>query len=125
MPPVASEAQTEAEAVLPAAEPANDAAPANLSASSSPADESGAGTQALGKDDGLQRLLGRRLKKKKRNETHEKDSVYIRKDLKERLAKLAANHGKGFRTLLLNYGLEKALDELEQADAALRQGEQL
>ncbi|MEC0212505.1 hypothetical protein P4H70_26595 [Paenibacillus ehimensis] len=65
----------------------------------------------------LQRL-GTRLKKKERNETHDKDRVFIRKDLKLRLDALAENRGKGFKTLLLNYGLEKALDELEQAEAA-------
>ncbi|WP_025844906.1 hypothetical protein [Paenibacillus ehimensis] len=65
----------------------------------------------------LQRL-GARLKKKERNETHDKDRVFIRKDLKLRLDALAENRGKGFKTLLLNYGLEKALDELEQAEAA-------
>lgn len=63
-------------------------------------------------------LLETRLKKKERSETHDKDRVFIRKDLKLRLDALAENRGKGFKTLLLNYGLEKALDELEQAEAA-------
>ncbi|WP_010492989.1 hypothetical protein [Paenibacillus elgii] len=63
-------------------------------------------------------LLETRLKKKERSETHDKDRVFVRKDLKLRLDALAENRGKGFKTLLLNYGLEKALDELEQAEAA-------
>ncbi|WP_163852432.1 hypothetical protein [Paenibacillus elgii] len=63
-------------------------------------------------------LLETRLKKKERSETHDKDRVFIRKDLKLRLDALAENRSKGFKTLLLNYGLEKALDELEQAEAA-------
>lgn len=57
------------------------------------------------------------LRKKDRNETHDKDRVYIRKDLKVRLDAVAESRSKGFKTLLLNYGLEKALEELEQANA--------
>ncbi|UUZ82886.1 hypothetical protein LJK88_02340 [Paenibacillus sp. P26] len=68
--------------------------------------------------DSLPLLLESKLKKKERNETHDKDRVFIRKDLKERLEALAARRGKGFKTLLLNYGLEKALDELEQMGAS-------
>lgn len=79
---------------------------------------------ASGEVRGLHPVLGSRLKKKERNQTYQKDRVYIRKDLKKRLDTLAATRSKGFRTLLLNYGLEKALDELEQADSALRQGEE-
>ncbi|WP_281890306.1 hypothetical protein [Paenibacillus sp. YYML68] len=70
--------------------------------------------------DGLSLMLGGPLKKKQRKDTHEKSRMHIRKDLMERLEKLAEGRSKGFKTLLLNYGLEKALDELEQAEAARR-----
>lgn len=69
----------------------------------------------------LLQVLEGPLKKKERNETHERNRVYIRKDLKERLDALAEHRSKGFKTLLLNYGLEKALDELE---VALRNAEE-
>lgn len=66
-------------------------------------------------------LLEVGLKKKERSETHDKDRVYIRKDLKARLDAVAEGRGKGFKTLLLNYGLEKALEELESAEAKTKE----
>ncbi|WP_261381332.1 hypothetical protein [Paenibacillus cremeus] len=71
----------------------------------------------------LTQVLEGKLKKKQRSETHDKERVYLRKDLKERLDALSLNRSKGFKTLILNYGLEKALDELEQAAAQLREDE--
>ncbi|SDD78076.1 hypothetical protein SAMN02799630_04022 [Paenibacillus sp. UNCCL117] len=71
-------------------------------------------------DGRLLELLGSELKKKERKQTHEKDGVHIRKDLKERLDQACMNRSKGFKTLLLNYGLEKALDELERVEAENR-----
>ncbi|WP_088833727.1 hypothetical protein [Paenibacillus tyrfis] len=101
--PLAEEAAlTVAAAAEPTAEPALPAAVTDTAEDAAP----------------VLQLLETRLKKKERSETHDKDRVFIRKDLKLRLDALAENRGKGFKTLLLNYGLEKALDELEQAEAA-------
>ncbi|KEQ25069.1 hypothetical protein [Paenibacillus tyrfis] len=101
--PLAEEAAlTVAAAAEPTAEPALPAAVTDTAEDAAP----------------VLQLLETRLKKKERGETHDKDRVFIRKDLKLRLDALAENRGKGFKTLLLNYGLEKALDELEQAEAA-------
>lgn len=72
----------------------------------------------------LLQVLESPLKKKERNETHERDRVYIRKDLKDRLDALSEQRSKGFKTLLINYGLEKALDELEQSEAVARSSEE-
>ncbi|ALS24271.1 hypothetical protein [Paenibacillus naphthalenovorans] len=69
----------------------------------------------MGTRSALLQVLEGTLKKKERNETHEQYRVYIRKDLKKRLDALAEHQNKGFKTLLLNYGLEKTLDELELA----------
>ncbi|MBP1157591.1 MULTISPECIES: hypothetical protein [unclassified Paenibacillus] len=72
----------------------------------------------------LLQVLESPLKKKERNETHERDRVYVRKDLKDRLDALSEHRSKGFKTMLINYGLEKALDELEQAEAAAQSSEE-
>lgn len=72
-------------------------------------------TAPMGAHGTLLQVLEGPWKKKDRNETHERNRVYIRKDLKERLDALAKHRSKGFKTLLVNYGLEKALDELELA----------
>ncbi|GLI08439.1 hypothetical protein YDYSG_44700 [Paenibacillus tyrfis] len=108
--PLAEEATlTVAAAAEPAAEPALPVAAAEVKSAATDTAEDAAP---------VLQLLETRLKKKERSETHDKDRVFIRKDLKLRLDALAENRGKGFKTLLLNYGLEKALDELEQAEAA-------
>ncbi|MCP1309868.1 hypothetical protein [Paenibacillus tyrfis] len=108
--PLAEEATL---AVPAAAEPAGESA---LSAAT--AEVKTAATETTEDAAPVLQLLETRLKKKERSETHDKDRVFIRKDLKLRLDALAENRSKGFKTLLLNYGLEKALDELEQAEAA-------
>ncbi|PUA40588.1 hypothetical protein C8Z91_03760 [Paenibacillus elgii] len=108
--PLAEEATlTVAASAEPAAEPALPVAAAEVKSAATDTAEDAAPVLLL---------LETRLKKKERSETHDKDRVFIRKDLKLRLDALAENRGKGFKTLLLNYGLEKALDELEQAEAA-------
>ncbi|MCP3774954.1 hypothetical protein NLX71_16875 [Paenibacillus sp. MZ04-78.2] len=99
--------------VAPAAEPAGESA-----SSAATAEVDTAATDTAEEAAPVLQLLESRLKKKERSETHDKDRVFIRKDLKLLLDALAENRSKGFKTLLLNYGLEKALDELEQAEAA-------
>lgn len=52
--------------------------------------------------------------KKLRKDTHTKERFFIRNDLNERLEVLALTQAKGFKTQLINYALEKALDEVEK-----------
>ncbi len=110
-PEAASPAEETAPKVISAAEP-------DAATSIATAEVKTAATDTAEDAAPVLQLLETRLKKKERNETHDKDRVFIRKDLKLRLDALAENRSKGFKTLLLNYGLEKALDELEQAEAA-------
>ncbi|SCW79221.1 hypothetical protein SAMN04487970_104835 [Paenibacillus tianmuensis] len=112
-PEAASLAEEAALTVAPAAEPAGESA-----SSAATAEVDTAATDTAEEAAPVLQLLETPLKKKERSETHDKDRVFIRKDLKLRLDALAENRSKGFKTLLLNYGLEKALDELEQAEAA-------
>ncbi|MFB6366880.1 hypothetical protein ACFCP7_23025 [Paenibacillus elgii] len=108
-PPAEEAALTVALVAEPAGESASSAATAEVDTAATDMAEEAAP---------VLQLLETPLKKKERSETHNKDRVFIRKDLKLRLDALAENRSKGFKTLLLNYGLEKALDELEQAEAA-------
>ncbi|WP_159887247.1 hypothetical protein [Paenibacillus puerhi] len=117
LPPAATGELAAGPEAIEAHEAVEIAAAAAESASSAYIAESVSAAEAAG---GLQGVLDRQLKKKDRKQTHEKDGVYIRKDLKERLDQAAEHRSKGFKTLLLNYGLEKALDELEQAEALNR-----
>ncbi|MBU7317837.1 hypothetical protein [Paenibacillus oleatilyticus] len=112
-PEAAPQAEEEALTVTAPSEPA-----AESPSSADTAEVKSAATDTAEDAAPVLQLLETRLKKKERSETHDKDRVFIRKDLKLRLDALAENRGKGFKTLLLNYGLEKALDELEQAEAA-------
>ncbi|MBW7455989.1 hypothetical protein ACFOLF_02065 [Paenibacillus sepulcri] len=57
-----------------------------------------------------------KLDKKLRKETHSKAEFYIRKDLLERVKTISQEKGKGFKTNLINYALEQALDGLEGSD---------
>ncbi|MBP1996373.1 hypothetical protein [Paenibacillus eucommiae] len=58
-------------------------------------------------------LQEEKIDKKQRKETHTKHPFFIRNDLLERLDSLSKLKGKGFKTNLINYALEKSLDELE------------
>lgn len=65
-------------------------------------------------DSSLIELLEQPLKKNKRRETHDKVKVRLRKDLLAKLDTLSEDQPKGFKTRLLNYGLERALAEFER-----------
>lgn len=55
----------------------------------------------------------KRLKKPTVEETHTRGTWLIRNDLLKRLEKLARHQQRGFKTHLVNYALERVLDELE------------
>lgn len=59
----------------------------------------------------------KRFQEKKKptvEETHTRQTYLINNDLLNRLNKMAKGKGKGFKTELVNYALEKALSELEE-----------
>lgn len=58
--------------------------------------------------------LNSKLNKKTRNETYTKERFFVRNDLNERLKTLVKSKSKGYKTGLINYALEKTLDELEK-----------
>lgn len=55
----------------------------------------------------------KRLKKPTIEETHTRGTWLIRNDLLSRLNKLARHQQRGFKTYVVNYALEKILDDLE------------
>lgn len=55
----------------------------------------------------------KRLKRPTVEQTHTRATWLIRNDLLKRLDKLAKNQQRGFKTHLVNYALERILDELE------------
>lgn len=57
----------------------------------------------------------KRIKKPTIEETHTRGTYLIRNDLLKRLNKLAKHQHRGFKTHLVNYALERILDELENS----------
>ncbi|GMA65966.1 hypothetical protein [Alicyclobacillus fastidiosus] len=55
----------------------------------------------------------KRIKKPTIEETHTRGTWLVRNDLLKRLEKLAKNQQRGFKTHLVNYALERILDEIE------------
>jgi hypothetical protein len=47
-------------------------------------------------------------------EQHTRETFFIRNDLRTRFIELAKQHKRGFKTEIINYALEKALDEIEK-----------
>lgn len=53
-------------------------------------------------------------------DTHTRETFLLRNDLKLRLEELSKKHKRGFKTELINYSLEKVLEELTQGDQQRR-----
>jgi len=56
----------------------------------------------------------KRLKRPKIEDTHSRATWLVKNDLLKRLERLAKNQERGFKTHLVNYALERILEELEE-----------
>lgn len=60
------------------------------------------------------------LNKEKLEDTHERTTFYVRKDLNKRLDKLAKSKARGFKKIFINTAIESLLNEMEKKDHAAR-----
>lgn len=65
-------------------------------------------------DSGFLDKFQARFSKPTIEDTHTRRTFLVRNDLLKQMDKLAKKQRKGFKTHLLNYALEKALEELEE-----------
>ncbi|MFB4165770.1 hypothetical protein ACE1TI_18725 [Alteribacillus sp. JSM 102045] len=65
-------------------------------------------------DSGFWGMIEQEKKKKRVEDTHQRDTFLIRKDLLREFNKMAKKQPKGFKTKAINYALENFLDEVKK-----------